>query len=63
MKHYGKGMLRRRHLNALSDSSKERELLELHYRLKKQRERVMIGKEERKSQLEFKELLSRYDSI
>jgi hypothetical protein len=56
-------MLRRKHLNALTVSSKEGELLELHYRLKKQRERVIIEKEEREGSRRLKELLSRYESI
>lgn len=45
LKKYGKGMLRWRHINALSVSGKERELLDLHYRLKKQRETEIIRKE------------------
>ena len=38
LERYGKGMLRHKHNNSLTDSSKEKELLDLHYRLKKQRE-------------------------
>ena len=42
---YGEGMLRGRHRNSLGVSSKEGELVQLHYRLKKERERAIIERE------------------
>ena len=53
-------MLRRRHTNALTDSSKEKDLVELHYRLKRQREKRIMEREEKEASRRFKKLLARY---
>ena len=57
MKSYGTGRMRNQHRNCLTDRSKEKDLLELHYRLKKQRESAIIAREERKGEQKLKKLL------
>ena len=60
IKHYGKGMLRHQHKNSLVDITKEKDLVELHYRLKKQRESSIIAREERQGEKRLRQLLGRY---
>jgi hypothetical protein len=63
MKRYGAGMLRRSHRNALGVDHSEQALLELHYRLKKERELAVIAREERAAAVRFRSMLSRFESI
>jgi hypothetical protein len=63
LQHYGAGMLRREHRNSLGVEQNEQQLLQLHYRLKKERELESIGREERAAAARFKSLLARYESI
>lgn len=63
LKHYGAGMLRRSHRNSLGLQASEQHLLELHYRLKRERETAIIEREERAAALRFRSMLSRYESI
>lgn len=63
LKRYGAGMLRRSHKNSLGVEGSEQQLLELHYRLKKEREVAIVEREERAAALRFRSMLSRYESI
>lgn len=56
-------MLRRAHRNSLGAEGSEEQLLELHYRLKKQREAEIVAREERAAAARFRSMLARYESI
>jgi hypothetical protein len=56
-------MLRHQHSNSLTVSSQQQELLDLHYRLKKQREEAMIAREEQKAHRKFQSMLACYQSL